>query len=216
MGYVTQKKVALGQPLQELLGKLIIPDSLCSVPALLSDLLSSSILIVEALIKNFLIMALLLCRPAYYAGTLGIWGSFEFVCVLRISFRQATYCLSLLPTLGTNYLSTFTREQYADIARVHSIRVVSADHKDHVRDLLRVHVCNSDYGLFNRLYLCLASLKGTSSYSLDTRLINTSSNSNSTFGTPMGKRSDHSRTMDSSSTKALRSHTHLQLQWKVG
>lgn len=35
------------------------------------------------------------------------------------------------------------REQYAEIARAHFIYVSSADRKDHVRDLLRVHVCEA-------------------------------------------------------------------------
>lgn len=39
--------------------------------------------------------------------------------------------------------ATLTREQYAEVARVHSIYVSSSDRKDHVRDLLRVHVCDS-------------------------------------------------------------------------
>ncbi|KAG1787087.1 uncharacterized protein HD556DRAFT_1449139 [Suillus plorans] len=56
---------------------------------------------------------------------------------------------SLLPVVAPNLrvivenFATFTREQYAEIARAHSIYVSSSDRKDHVHDLLRVHVCES-------------------------------------------------------------------------
>ncbi|KAG2755845.1 hypothetical protein P692DRAFT_20868427 [Suillus brevipes Sb2] len=55
----------------------------------------------------------------------------------------------LLPVVAPNLRSivdnfaTFTREQYAEIARAHFIYVSPSDRKDHVRDLLRVHVCNA-------------------------------------------------------------------------
>jgi hypothetical protein len=40
------------------------------------------------------------------------------------------------------HLSVFTREQYAEIARAHSVRFISVDRKDHIRDLL-VHECTT-------------------------------------------------------------------------
>ncbi|KAG1893083.1 uncharacterized protein F5891DRAFT_1131379 [Suillus fuscotomentosus] len=63
----------------------------------------------------------------------------------RVSLRNQYPAGSLLPVVAPNlrliveHFPTFNREQYAEIARAHSIYVSSADRKDHVRDLLRVH-----------------------------------------------------------------------------
>jgi hypothetical protein len=38
--------------------------------------------------------------------------------------------------------SAFTRDQYIKIASAHAIQVTSVDRKDHVRDLLCVHICD--------------------------------------------------------------------------
>jgi hypothetical protein len=41
-----------------------------------------------------------------------------------------------------DHFSTFTREQYTEIACAHSIAFKSVDRKDYIRDLLRVHQCD--------------------------------------------------------------------------
>ncbi|KAG1784390.1 uncharacterized protein HD556DRAFT_1435457 [Suillus plorans] len=64
----------------------------------------------------------------------------------RVSLRNQYPAGSLLPVVAPNlqliveHFLTFNREQYAEIARAHSIYVSSADRKDHIRDLLRVHL----------------------------------------------------------------------------
>ncbi|KAG1766854.1 hypothetical protein EV702DRAFT_785413 [Suillus placidus] len=83
------------------------------------------------------------------------WTSVVSSCVLRKIFAVSRQRLptcnqypasSLLPVVAPNIVDNFAtlnREQYAEIARTHSIYVSSSDRKDHVRDLLRVHVCDA-------------------------------------------------------------------------
>ncbi|KAG1905333.1 uncharacterized protein F5891DRAFT_1183270 [Suillus fuscotomentosus] len=66
---------------------------------------------------------------------------------MRLQFVDHFPSGSLLPVIAPSlahiieHFPMFTHEQYLDIVRAHAVRTASVDHKDYVRDLLRVHTC---------------------------------------------------------------------------
>jgi hypothetical protein len=77
------------------------------------------------------------------------FGFYE-VSRVRLSALRQYPTGSLLPVVAPSlrhiieHFPFFSREQYATIARSHAIPVIPSDRKDHIRDLLRVHICNAE------------------------------------------------------------------------